>query len=133
MNSQLVDTPAVSIPSVWKWAVSVGMVTFALQLWLCYPLIYDYFPNSDDIALEASSTAIGGPIDPALWLTEGFHSLFHPYPEWGSLPTNFWRPMANALFWIHYQIFGTQWGSQLVLGYFLHALIVSMTAYISLA
>jgi hypothetical protein len=108
------------------------MATFVFVLWACRALISDYFPTVDELALEAASTPVGGAIDPSLWMTEGFHFYFHAYPEWEILKTDFFRPLANALFWMDYQVFGTLWSNQLVIGYLWHAVAVGLTGIIAL-
>jgi hypothetical protein len=117
----------------WKWYALVGITTFAFYLWICRPLIASYFPTTDDIAIDAASTQIGGQIHPSVWFTQGFEDYFRPYAEWGSRPSNFFRPLFNALFWSYYQIFGTHWAYQLVFGYLVHALAVSLSAYLAIA
>ncbi len=117
----------------WSRYALVGVATFAAYLWLCKPLIADYFPTTDEIAIEAASTPIGGPIHAAAWLTDGFQDYFRPYEEWGSRPSNFFRPLFNALFWIYYQLFGQHWAYQLVFGYLVHALAVAFAAYLAIA
>jgi hypothetical protein len=104
------------------------------ELGLCKPLVDAYVPTHDEIALEAVSTPSGGAIDPSIWVKQGFHGYFAPYPEWGggTLATDFWRPLANVLFWLHYQLFGEHWGSQLVFGYLAHAAAVGVTAHLAL-
>jgi hypothetical protein len=116
----------------WGWPVLAGVATFVVQLWICRPLIAEYYPTGDDLALEATSTSIGGPVQPSRWVTDGYHDYFHPYPEWGTINTNFWRPAANALYWLHYELFGKHWGNQLALGYLIHAAVVAIVAYIAL-
>ncbi len=109
------------------------MCVFALYLWVCSPLIAGYFPTTDEIAIEAASSQIGGPIHASDWFTHGFEDYFRPYAEWGSRPSNFFRPLFNGLFWSYYQIFGTHWAYQLVIGYLVHALAVTLSAYVALA
>ena len=117
----------------WSRYALIGIVTFALYLWVCRPLIVNFFPTNDDIAVEAASTPIGGAVHPSTWFAEGFQDYFRPYAEWGSRPSNFFRPLFNALFWLYYQIFGTHWAYQLVFGYFVHALAVALSAYLAIA
>lgn len=114
------------------WPVAAASATFASALALCAPMINAYFPTTDDIALEATSTPIGGASDPAVWVRNGFHGYFDPYPEWGAVRTDFWRPLANVFFWLHYQLFGEHWSSQLVFGYAAHAVVVGLTAHLAL-
>jgi hypothetical protein len=115
-----------------RWCAAAVGVTFLLLLWLCRSLIAGYFPTADELALEVASTTLGGPVHPASWFTQGFHFYFQIYPEWQVAQTDFWRPLANALFWLHYQLFGTHWGTQLIIGYLTHAMMVGLTGYIAL-
>jgi hypothetical protein len=117
----------------WKRYALLGIATFGFYLWICRPLIAAYYPTTDEIAIEAASTPIGGPIHPSSWFTQGFQDYFHPYAEWESRPSNFFRPIFNALFWIYYQVFGAHWAYQLVFGYLVHALAVSLSAYLAIA
>src|SRR5262249_44010515 len=117
----------------WRWPILAGAVTFALELLRLWPLILAYFPTNDEIAIEAVSTAAGGKVNPTLWLTQGFHGYFVSYPEWGAINSDLIRPLANALFWLYYELFGEHWGIQLVVGYLTHAIVVSMVAFISLS
>lgn len=115
------------------WPAAAASATFLAELAVCRPLISAYFPTTDDIALEAVSTPIGGATDPAVWIKHGFHGYFDPYPEWGTtVHTDFWRPLANVLFWLHYRLFGDHWSSQLVVGYLAHAVVVGLTAHLAL-
>ena len=123
--------PSIRAPG-WKWYLLIGTAAFSFQLWLCKPLIASYFPTTDEIAIEAASTPVGGQIHPSAWFTQGFQDYFRPYAEWGSRPSNFFRPLFNALFWTYYQTFGTHWAYQLVFGYLVHALVVSLSAYLAL-
>jgi hypothetical protein len=100
---------------------------------LCRPLISSYFPTSDDLAFEATSTPAGGPVDPRVWVAQGFHGYFMPYPEWQSLNSDIWRPPVNALYWIHHELFGSLWWSRLVAGYLAHGMTVGLVTYIALA
>ena len=117
----------------WKRYALVGIATFGFYLWICRPLIAAYYPTTDEIAIEAASTPIGGPIHPSSWFTQGFEDYFHPYAEWESRPSNFFRPLFNAVFWAYYQVFGTHWAYQLVFGYLVHALAVCLSAYLAIA
>lgn len=114
-----------------KWcAITAGLV-FLLQLWLFRPFIRDYFPTADELALEVASTNIAGRVEPWTWVSQGFHSYFNSYAEWQTSQTDFWRPLANVLFWLHYQLFGADWSVQLIFGYLAHALMVGMTGYVA--
>jgi hypothetical protein len=68
-----------------------------LQLWLFKPIIDSYFPNLDEIAVQVASTPIGGPASPLWWLRHGFHGYFVPFPDWQTLDTNYWRPLACTM------------------------------------
>jgi hypothetical protein len=114
-----------------KWAATAAGITFLFYLWLLRPIIHDYFPTADEFALEVASTPIGGHLDPTKWFTQGFHFYFLSYAEWQRASTDFWRPLANFLFWLNYQLFGTHWSNQLVLGYLTHALMVGLTGYVA--
>ena len=96
------------------------------------PLIADYSPTVDEFAIEVASTNIGGNLNPLHWFTEGFHYYFVAMPEWSTSASDFWRPLANFMFWLHYQLFGANWGSQLVLAYLTHAIVVGMSGVIAL-
>ena len=115
--------------SRYKWAAVAALLTSAFQIWVCRPIISDYVPTNDEIVLEAASTSLGGGFSPVRWVTEGYHSYFRPYPEWGFHSTDFWRPLTNGLFWADYQLFGTHWGNQLLFAYLMHGLVVGLTAY----
>ncbi len=117
--------------SLLKWAAVATGITFLFQVWLFWPIIREYFPTADEFALEVASTSIGGHLDPTSWFTQGFHFYFLSYAEWQSSSTDFWRPLANFLFWLNYQLFGTNWANQLVLGYMTHALMVGLTGYVA--
>jgi hypothetical protein len=123
--------PASKDKSFIGWCAAAVAITFLLQLWLCRRLIAAYLPTSGDLAVEVASTAIGGPVHAWTWLTQGFHFYYQSYPEWQAAQTDFCRPLANALFWLHYQLFGAAWGSQLIFGYLAHALTVGLTGYIA--
>jgi hypothetical protein len=117
----------------WHWYALLWLSSFALYLWLCAPLIAHYYPTTDDIAIEAASTSLGGPIHPWDWIVHGFGDYFQPYPEWQSRPSNFFRPLFNAVFWGYYQVFGLHWSYQLVAGYLVHALAATLAAYLAVA
>lgn len=113
-------------------AMAVALASFLLLLVLWQPLVEGYFPSNDELAIEASSLSAAG-VDPArTWFTQGFHGLFEPYPEWGSPNTDYFRPLAQAMFRVHHEVLGERWGSQLVLGYATHAAVVGLIAYLSL-
>jgi hypothetical protein len=131
LQSNSLASPAKGARS-YAWPGVATLATLVFQLWICGPLLADYFPTKDDIALEAISTPIGGPVAPSSWVIEGFHGMFATYPEWGTQNTDFWRPLANVCYWVHYQLFGTHWYSQLIIGYLLQALVVGATTYIAL-
>ncbi len=114
------------------WAVVAFVLTLGFELLLCWPLIAGYFPTNDELAIELLSTRLGGPVHPYAWVTQGFHHMLACYPEWGDFDTDVWRPLANALFWLHYELAGTNWGSQLVFGYVVHATIVGLIAYLAI-
>jgi hypothetical protein len=114
-----------------KWIAIASGFTFLVQLWLFRSIIRDYFPTADELALEVASTPIFGHFEPASWFTHGFHFYFQSFAEWQSANTDFWRPLANVLFWLNYEIFGTHWSNQLVVGYLSHALTVGLTGYVS--
>ncbi|MGH8230945.1 MAG: hypothetical protein ACRESY_03900 [Steroidobacteraceae bacterium] len=113
------------------WGAAASAATLLFYCLLLRPIIRSYFPTGDELALEVVSTPIGAHLNPASWFTQGFHFYFVPYPEWGIANTNFWRPLANVLFWTYYQLFGTHWSDQLVVGYLAHALVVALTGYIA--
>jgi len=113
------------------WCAAAFGITFLLQVWLCRALIKGYFPTGDELALEVTSAGLDGKVNPATWFTEGFHYYFQSYREWQVAQTDFWRPLANALFWLHHGLFGTAWGSQLVFGYLAHAMMVGVTGYVA--
>lgn len=115
-----------------RWPMAAAAAAFFLQLILFAPLIAGYALTEDDFAVEAVSTPIGAPVSPARWVQDGFHGYFVTYGEWADPGTDFWRPLANLLFWLHYQIFGADWGSQLVFGYLTHAVVVGLVAWIAL-
>ncbi len=114
------------------WCAGAAAVTFLLQCWLFRALIADYSPTVDELALEVASTNIGGNLNPLHWFTQGFHYYFVGYPEWESPASDFWRPLANFIFWLHYQLFGANWSIQLVFAYLLHALVVGLSGLIAL-
>lgn len=105
--------------------------TFVLLLWLCRPLIRAYFPTADDVAFQITSTAIGGVVRPMTWLTDGFHSYFESYTEWQVARTDFWRPLMNSFVWLNYELFGSAWGDQLIVGYAEHAIMVGMAGLVA--
>lgn len=113
------------------WCGGAAAFSFVLQLWWCRALIQGYFPTGSELAVEVTSTSIGGAVQPWSWFTDGFHYYFQNYPEWLVAQSDFCRPLANALFWLHYQLFGTAWGSQLVFGYLIHAAMVGLTGYVA--
>lgn len=113
-------------------AIFAAAATFAAMLVLCRPLIEDYFPIHDDLALEATATPLGGPVRPQTWFTDGYHAFFRSFPEWGWEDANFLRPLAQALYWLHYQLAGTHFASQLVVGYAAHAIAVGLVAWLAL-
>ena len=113
------------------WCAGAAGFSFLLQLWWCRALISGYFPTGSELAVEVSSTSIGGAVRPWSWFTDGFHYYFQSYPEWAVAQSDFCRPLANALFWLHYQLFGTAFRSQLVFGYLSHAAMVGLTGYVA--
>jgi hypothetical protein len=117
----------------WRAPALVTAVVFLLQIWLFQPLVADYFPTLDEIAMQAGSTDIGGPVSASGWVTSGLHDYFVPYPEWSAAPVDFWRPLANAWYWLCHQVFGAHWGYQLLLGYLAHALVAGLTCYIAIS
>jgi hypothetical protein len=125
--------PAAVKSTPWRTPALVAAVVFLLQIWLFHPLVADYFPTLDEIAMQAGSTDLGGPVSASSWLTQGLHEYFVPYPEWSAPPVDFWRPLANAWYWLCHQLFGAHWGYQLVLGYVGHALVAGLTCYIAIS
>jgi hypothetical protein len=113
------------------WCAGAAAFTFVLQLWWCQSLIRGYYPTGSELAVEVTSTPIGGAVKPWSWFTDGFHYYFQNYPEWLVAQSDFCRPLANALFWLNYRLFGTAWGSQLVFGYLMHAAMVGLTGYVA--
>ena len=107
------------------------VITFVLQLWLCRALIREYIPTADDVAFQVTSTDIGGKVHPTSWLTQGFHSYFESYTEWQVARTDFWRPLMNAFVWLNYQLFGSAWGDQLIVGYLMHAIMVGLVGFVA--
>lgn len=131
MTSESHTAPANRDKTVLGWCAAAVGVTFLLQVWLCRLLIAGYFPTGSELALEVTSTDIGGTVNPSIWFTQGFHYFFQSYPEWQVAKTDFCRPLGNALFWLNYYLFGTTWGSQLVFGYLTHAMMVGLTGYVA--
>jgi hypothetical protein len=117
--------------TILAWCAGAAGCVFALQLWLCRSLIAGYYPTGSELAIEVTSTPIGGVVHPASWFTDGFHYYFQSYPEWLTAQSDFCRPLANALFWLNYQLFGSAWGSQLVFAYLTHALMVGLAGYVA--
>ena len=116
----------------WTWPALAAAVTLAFQVWVCLPLIEHYVPTNDDIALVVASTEVEGWEDVARWITMGFRPYFLPYPEWNEFRTDFLRPLANVLYWLHHQAFDGDWATQLLVGYAAHAVVVGLTAYLAL-
>ena len=117
------------VPAPWKLCLLLAMVTFVLQVWLFHPLVAEYYPTLDEIAMQAASTNIGGAVHPSVWFTQGLHGYFVPYPEWSASATDFWRPLVNCWYWLNQQLFGDQWGNQLIFGYLAHSLAVGLACY----
>ncbi len=121
---------AVHAPAVWKGAL-LTVVVLALQLWLFSPVTAAYFPTLDEIPMQAASTDTGGPIAASSWVTQGLHGYFVPYPEWTQPSVDYWRPLANAWYWLCHQLFGQHWAAQLMLGYLAHALVAGLIWYLA--
>lgn len=119
--------------SVWTWPCVAAALAFALQLALFAPLLHDYFPSDDDLALELASAPIAGPVHPELWFTQGWHRYLDAYPEWTPPAAFFLRPAGNAIYWLQHALFGSYWASRLIAGYLVHSLIVGLAGYIALA
>lgn len=115
----------------WKVPLLVAAVSFVAQLWLFQPLLADFAPTLDEIAMQAGSTDVGGAIHPSDWFTQGLHGYFVPYPEWSASATDFWRPLANGWYWLNHRLSDDHWGNQLVLGYLAHALAAGLACYIA--
>jgi hypothetical protein len=113
------------------WCAGAAGFSLLLQLWWCRALIKGYSPTGSEMAVEVTSTSIGGAVRPWSWFTDGFHYYFQNYPEWVVAQSDFCRPLANAFFWLNYQLFGTAWGNQLVFGYLAHAAMVGLTGYVA--
>ena len=122
---------AVRVKAYLVWGAAASAATFLFYCWLLRPIIHGYFPTGDELAIEVTSTPIGGEVSPAIWFTQGFHFYFVTYPEWQIANTDFWRPLANGLFWLYYQLFGTHWSDQLIVGYLTHAVVVLVTGYVA--
>ncbi|MEJ1962648.1 MAG: hypothetical protein WDO56_14325 [Gammaproteobacteria bacterium] len=124
-----------------RWNLSSGKAIVLLsaffvlvvQLILFQPILRDYFPTFDELALLSSSTDIGGATEPAKWFTEGYRYYFFSDQEWPWMrqTTDFMRPGGNFIYWVCYNLFGEHWSAQLVLGYFAHALCVGLVGYIA--
>jgi hypothetical protein len=95
-------------------------------------VVTDFFPTLDEVALQADSTPAGGPVDASGWFTRGFQGYFAAFPEWSPAPSDYWRPLVNAYYWVSYQLFDHHWGAQLLVGYAAHALVVGLVAYLVL-
>src|ERR1035441_3638707 len=117
------------VPAAWKLCLLLAMVTFVLQVWLFHPLVAEYYPTLDEIAMQAASTNIGGAVHPSLWFTQGLHGYFVPYPEWNVSATDYWRPLVNCWYWLNQQLSGDHWANQLIFGYLAHSLVVGLTCY----
>jgi hypothetical protein len=132
MSSQAATAPAARDLRFLVWCGGAVAMAFLLQLWLFHPLIADYSPTLDEFAIEVASTNIGGNLNPLHWFTEGFHYYFVAMPEWSTSASDFWRPLANLMFWLHYQLFGANWSIQLVFAYLIHAIVVGVSGLIAL-
>ena len=113
------------------WCAAAAGFSFLLQLWWCRALIQGYYPTGSDLAVEVASTSLGGAVRPWSWFTDGFHYYFQSYPEWVVAQSDFIRPLANALFWLNFQLFGTAFASQLVFAYLAHAAMVGLAGYVA--
>jgi hypothetical protein len=131
----LPGSPASSLPQQpavpWLACLLTALASFLLQLWLFYPILADYYPTLDEIAMQAASTDLGGAIHPSDWFTHGLHGYFVPYPEWTPAAADFWRPLVNAWYWLNHELAGEHWGTALVLGYLVHALVVGLSCYVA--
>jgi hypothetical protein len=115
----------------WRLLAGVAALTFVLQLWLFNSLVLDYFPTLDEIAMQAGSTDIGGPVHASNWFTHGLHGFFVPFPEWNSAVADYWRPLANVWYWINHLLWDYPGGNQLLTGYLAHALVTALTCYVA--
>ena len=117
------------VGTLFKLCAPLVMVTLLLQVWLFHPLVAEYYPTLDEIAMQAASTNIGGAVHPSLWFTQGLHGYFVPYPEWNVSATDYWRPLVNCWYWLNQQLSGDHWANQLIFGYLAHSLVVGLTCY----
>jgi hypothetical protein len=64
-----------------------------------------YFPSDDEFALFVNSAR---PFHPSIanWFLQGFSQYFMSYPQWSSPITNFFRPTANATYYIGSLVYG---------------------------
>jgi hypothetical protein len=113
-----------------KLFLPLVMLTLLLQVWLFHPLVVDYFPTLDEIAMQAASGGAGGGVDAWAWFTQGLHGYFVPYPEWDLSAPDLWRPLLNCWYWLNQQLSGDHWGNQLLFGYLAHALVVGVVCYL---
>jgi len=117
----------------WTWPCVAAALAFTLQLALFAPLLHDYFPSDDDLALEIESTPVAGPIHAGQWFTQGWHRYLDGYPEWTPPSTFFLRPAGNAIYWLQHALSGSRWASRLIAGYLVHSLIIGLAGYITMA
>ncbi len=92
------------IRHMWAWPCIAVLFVFTLQITLFAPVLHDYYPGDDDLALELASSPIAGPIHPRFWFTQGWHRYLDAYPEWTPPAAYFLRPAGNAIYWLQHAL-----------------------------